>query len=85
MREPLILLSGVWGLSGSELKTYGTAAQAGLLLALVPLYGWLVGRFRRWHLIRFTLLLFAGSLGAVHRGRPGGAADRPAVLSSGWA
>jgi ATP:ADP antiporter, AAA family len=62
-REPLILLGSVWGLSGSELKTYGTAAQAGLLLALLPVYSWLVGRLPRWRLIRFTLLLFAGSLG----------------------
>src|SRR5206468_12964193 len=32
VREPLILLWGIWGLGGQELKVYATSAQALLLL-----------------------------------------------------
>src|SRR5262245_15436994 len=39
IREPLILLSGTRRISGPELKTYASAGQALLLLALVPIYG----------------------------------------------
>jgi ATP:ADP antiporter, AAA family len=59
VREPLILLSGVWGLKGSELKTYGASAQALLLLLLIPLYARVVGRVPRWRLIRGSLLVNA--------------------------
>jgi ATP:ADP antiporter, AAA family len=71
VREPLILQGGTGGLSGVELKTYATAAQAVLLLALVPLYSHVAGRVTRLRLVRVTvalavasLLLFAG-LGAL--------------------
>jgi len=62
VREPLILLWGVWGLSGQELKVYATSAQALLLLGVLPLYGRLAGRVRRLVLIRVTLLGFIASL-----------------------
>jgi ATP:ADP antiporter, AAA family len=67
VREPLILQSGQYGLSGEELKTYATAGQAVLLLGLVPLYGHVAKRINRLRLIRRTvaflvlsLLVFAG-------------------------
>jgi ATP:ADP antiporter, AAA family len=62
IREPLILLWGVWGLEGDELKVYATSAQALLLLAVMPLYGRLAGRVRRLVLVRVTLLAVMGSL-----------------------
>ena len=62
VREPLILLWGIWGLSGQELKIYATSAQALLLLALLPLYGRLASRVPRLALIRYSLLGFIGSL-----------------------
>ena len=62
VREPLILLSGVRGFGGAELKVYATSAQALLLLAVLPLYARLAGRVPRLALIRFTLLAFMGSL-----------------------
>ena len=62
VREPLILLWGIWGLGGQELKVYATSAQALLLLFVLPLYGRLAGRVPRLTLIRFTLLGFIASL-----------------------
>ena len=62
VREPLILLWGVWGLNGQELKVYATSVQALLLLGVLPLYGRLAGRVRRLVLIRVTLLGFIVSL-----------------------
>jgi AAA family ATP:ADP antiporter len=62
VREPLILLWGIWGLGGQELKVYATSAQALLLLLVLPLYGRLAGRVPRLTLIRFTLLGFIASL-----------------------
>jgi AAA family ATP:ADP antiporter len=62
VREPLILLWGIWGLQGQELKIYATSAQALLLLALLPFYGKLASRVRRLALIRFTLTGFIASL-----------------------
>jgi ATP:ADP antiporter, AAA family len=67
VREPLILQSGRYGLSGEELKTYATAGQAILLLGMVPLYCRIARSINRLRLIRRTiaflvisLLLFAG-------------------------
>ena len=54
VREPLILLWGIWGLQGDELKIYATSAQALLLLVLLPLYGALAARVHRLALVRFT-------------------------------
>jgi AAA family ATP:ADP antiporter len=59
IREPLILLGGR---SGVELKTYATAAQAVLLLAVVPLYGMLASRVDRLRLIRVTTATLVSSL-----------------------
>jgi AAA family ATP:ADP antiporter len=63
VREPLILLWGIWGLQGDELKIYATSAQALLLLGALPLYGRLAHRVRRLTLIRGTLIGFVASLG----------------------
>jgi AAA family ATP:ADP antiporter len=62
VREPLILLGGTAGISGVELKTYATAAQAVLLLGLVPLYGYLASRANRLRLIRGTVAVLVGAL-----------------------
>ncbi len=62
VREPLILLWGIWGLHGQELKVYATSAQALLLLGVLPLYARLAGRVRRLVLIRVTLIVFVVSL-----------------------
>ena len=48
VREPLILLWGVWGLGGQELKVYATSAQALLLLLVLPLYGRLAAACPGW-------------------------------------
>jgi AAA family ATP:ADP antiporter len=61
VREPLILLGGT-RMSGVELKTYATAAQAVLLLGLVPAYGFLASRTTRLRLIRLTSAFLIGSL-----------------------
>jgi AAA family ATP:ADP antiporter len=61
VREPLILLGGT-RLSGVELKTYATAAQAVLLAGLVPLYGLVASRLTRLRLIRATIALLVVSL-----------------------
>jgi len=63
VREPLILLWGVWGLQGDELKIYATSAQALLLLFVVPFYGALAARVHRLALVRVTLIGFIASLG----------------------
>lgn len=62
VREPLILLGGPAGISGVELKTYATAAQALLLLGIVPLYGLFASQNNRLRLIRGTMGLLVGSL-----------------------
>jgi AAA family ATP:ADP antiporter len=62
VREPLILLWGIWGLHGQELKVYATSAQALLLLGVLPLYARLASRVPRLALIRYTLIGFVASL-----------------------
>ena len=57
VREALILAGG-----GAEIKTYASAGQALLLLAAVPLYGWLASRLPRRVLINGVTLFFAGCL-----------------------
>jgi AAA family ATP:ADP antiporter len=57
VREALILAGG-----GAEIKSYAAAGQALLLLAAVPLYGWLASRVRRRVLINGVTLFFAGCL-----------------------
>jgi AAA family ATP:ADP antiporter len=57
IREPLILTAG-----GAELKSYTAAAQAVLLLALVPAYGWVANRVNRIRLISIVTLFFLSNL-----------------------
>lgn len=56
-REALILTEG-----GAEVKAYSSAAQALLLLAVVPLYGWLTAKVARIPLLATTGLFFAVNL-----------------------
>src|SRR5918993_3204641 len=57
VREPLILTAG-----GAELKSYAAGAQAAVLLGYVPLYGWLVSRLSRNHLVATMVLVFVGCI-----------------------
>ena len=57
VREPLILVGG-----GAELKSYAAAFQAVVLIAYVPLYGWLASRLPRQKLIVAVVLFFAGCI-----------------------
>ena len=56
-RDGLILVEG-----NPEVKAYSAAAQAILLVGVVPLYGWLVSGISRPRLIGFTGLFFAANL-----------------------
>jgi AAA family ATP:ADP antiporter len=56
-REALILSE-----SGAEVKSYSSAAQAILLLALIPVYGWLGSRVNRKTLLTTTVLFFMSHL-----------------------
>ena len=53
VREPLILTGG-----GAELKSYASAAQAALLMGLVPAYAALSRKVPRLKLVGFVLLFF---------------------------
>lgn len=57
VREPLILASG-----GAELKSYAAAAQAGVLLFLVPLYSYITSRVDRKTLIVAVTLFFVACI-----------------------
>jgi ATP:ADP antiporter, AAA family len=57
VRESLILAE-----SGAEVKAYSSAAQAVVLLGVVPLYGWIATHLDRNRLIRWTTLFFASNL-----------------------
>jgi ATP:ADP antiporter, AAA family len=57
VRESLILAEG-----GAEVKAYSSAAQAVLLLGIVPLYGWIATHLNRNRLLRWTTLFFASNL-----------------------
>jgi len=57
VREPLILSAG-----GAELKSYTSAAQAVLLLFLVPAYGAIANRVNRIRLIGIVTLFFIANL-----------------------
>src|SRR5262249_27817865 len=56
-RAALILTEG-----GAEVAVYSSAAQALLLLAFVPAFGWLGSRTSRMKLITITSLFFASNL-----------------------
>jgi ATP:ADP antiporter, AAA family len=57
VRESLILAEG-----GAEVKAYSSAAQAIILLGVVPLYGWIATQLNRNRLLRWTTLFFASNL-----------------------
>jgi ATP:ADP antiporter, AAA family len=57
VRESLILAQG-----GAEVKAYSSAAQAILLFAVVPIYGWVGTRMNRNQLLRWTAIFFASNL-----------------------
>jgi len=57
VREPLILTQG-----GAEVKAYSAAAQALLLLGVVPAYGALASRVSRIRLITWVTLIFVANL-----------------------
>ena len=57
VREPLILTGG-----GAELKSYAAAVQAVVLIAYVPLYGWVASRLSRQRLILTVVLFFTGCI-----------------------
>lgn len=57
VREALILSTG-----GAEIKSYASVGQAGLLVILVPLYGYLVARVRRQVLIPAVTMGFQACL-----------------------
>jgi AAA family ATP:ADP antiporter len=57
VRESLILAQG-----GAEVKAYSSAAQAILLFAVVPIYGWIATRINRNQLLRWTAIFFASNL-----------------------
>ena len=56
-RDGLILTEG-----GAEVASYSAAAQAVLLMAVVPMYGWLGTKVVRIRLIAITLTFFAATL-----------------------
>ena len=56
-REALILSQG-----GAEVKSYSSAGQALLLLAIVPLYGVLASRVTRIRLVTGVMLFFSSNL-----------------------
>lgn len=57
VREALILVEG-----GAEVKSYSAAAQAILLLLLVPVYGAVASRVSRFKLIAWSTIFFAAQL-----------------------
>jgi len=62
-RDGLILTEG-----GAETASYSAAAQAVLLMAVVPFYGWLGTRVVRIRLIAITMTFFAATLVAFFVG-----------------
>ncbi len=57
VREALIITE-----SGAEVKAYSSAAQAVVLIGVVPLYGWLSTKVARIRLIGITSVFFAVNL-----------------------
>jgi ATP:ADP antiporter, AAA family len=62
-RDGLILTEG-----GAEVASYSAAAQAVLLMAAVPIYGWLGTRFIRIKLISIVMTFFAVTLVGFYAG-----------------
>ena len=61
VRESLILTEG-----GAEIKTYSSAAQAALLILVVPIYGAFASRVPRLKLITWVTIFFAVQLVAFY-------------------
>src|SRR5262249_17063337 len=57
VRESVILAEG-----GAEVKAYSSAAQALILLGVIPFYGWIATHLNRNRLLRWTTLFFALNL-----------------------
>ena len=69
VREALILTEPMFkSLSGPEQKAYAAAAQAVLLMGVVPFYGWLATRMPRIRLIGITGAFFVLNLGLFYLG-----------------
>jgi ATP:ADP antiporter, AAA family len=66
-RDGLILTEG-----GAELASYSAAAQAVLLMAVVPLYGWLGTRVARIRLIAIMMTFFSATLVGFYLGGQAG-------------
>ena len=66
-RDGLILTEG-----GAELASYSAAAQAVLLMAVVPLYGWLATRVARIRLIAIMMTFFSATLVGFYLGGQAG-------------
>ena len=66
-RDGLILTEG-----GAELASYSAAAQAVLLMAVVPLYGWLGTRVGRIRLISIMMTFFSATLVGFYLGGQAG-------------
>lgn len=69
VREPLILAAEVPGFlqaigirGAAEVKTYAAAGQALVLMAFVPVYGWLSSRVSRLKLIASVTLFFVANI-----------------------
>jgi len=62
VREPLVLTEGAFGMEGATLKAAAAAAQALLLVAVVPLYAALAGRVDRVRLINVVTAVFIACL-----------------------
>jgi len=61
VREALILSEG-----GAEIKAYSSAAQAALLLLIIPAYGLLASKVNRDRLINWVTIFFASNLGVFY-------------------
>jgi ATP:ADP antiporter, AAA family len=61
VREALILSEG-----GAEIKAYSSAAQAGILLLIIPAYGVLASRVNRDRLMTFVPAFFASHLAVFY-------------------
>lgn len=70
VRESLILVEG-----GAYVKAYSSAAQAGLLMVLVPLYGYAGTRVARVKLIVGLMLFFVSNLLVFYWAGSGGARE----------
>ena len=82
-REGLILTEGkVFGLDGPRLAAASSAAQALLLVGIIPFYGWLASRVARMRLIATTTIFFAANLTLFYLG--GQAGVREGVVFFIW-